>query len=277
MDSWRAYSGLVPSGTALDRRRALGDGDANAALNSDEVLRADNPKLPAIAPRARHLSVVSANVNWAAGSRLARGCRMSETTQGEPEAGRRFSDGHWWQWDGERWVMEPAPPGSVIGDSAPPTPVAAESSRRSLIIVAVVVGLVLLAAIAATGIFMARQAAEEQAVKDAAAAQKAAQEAVLKDAANECNLVSADGVSIGDGGRTISFDTQGEDDSSGASFDDVACILFAVDTPDAVISRIDSTRALDGTQTANWGSIAASWGYHPDSGMQLVLTTTGTQ
>lgn len=175
--------------------------------------------------------------------------------------------------------MEPAPPGAGGDESLSPgpTPAARASSRRSLIIVAVVVGLVLLAAIAATGIFMARQAAEEQAIKDAAVAQKAAQEAVLRDAASECGLVAADGVDIGDGGRTISFDTRGAEDSSGASFEDVACILVAVDTPDAVISRIDATRALDGTQTANWGSISASWGFHPDRGMQLVLTTTGTQ
>lgn len=175
--------------------------------------------------------------------------------------------------------MEPAPPGSVPDQIITTPAVAApvDSSRRNLVVVAVVVGLVLLAAIAATGIFMARQAAEEQAAQDAAAAQKAAQEAVLSDAVATCDLQSAVGVDIGDGGRTVSFDTRGNDDSSGASIEQVACVLFAVDTPDAVISRIDATRALDGTQTANWGSISASWGYHPDSGMTLVLTTTETQ
>ncbi len=174
--------------------------------------------------------------------------------------------------------MEPAPIDSGQGE---PTASFTElgstkSSRRTAIIVAVV-GLVLLASIAATGIFLARQAADERAVSDAAAARKAAQEAVLNAAAEGCDVLETEGVGIGDGGRTISFDTLGTEDTYGASIEDVGCILFAVQTPDAVISRIDATRALDGTQTANWGSIAASWGYHPDTGLQLVLTTTGTQ
>jgi hypothetical protein len=158
--------------------------------------------------------------------------------------------------------MEPGTNDADKPSVSPIEQIPKKSSRRPAIIVAVV-GVVLLAFIAATGIFFARQTADER--------------AVLSEAAKGCDVLETEGVSIGDGGLTISFDTLGTEDSYGATIDDVACVLFAVQTPDAVVSRIDATRALDGTQTANWGSIAASWGYHPDTGLQLVLTTTGTQ
>lgn len=35
--------------------------------------------------------------------------------------------------------------------------------------------------------------------------------------------------------------------------------------------QIDSTRALDGTQTDSWKDIDARWTYHPDNGLRLTL------
>ncbi len=29
-----------------------------------------------------------------------------------PNSSRRFANGHWWQWNGTHWVLEPAPPGT---------------------------------------------------------------------------------------------------------------------------------------------------------------------
>lgn len=52
------------------------------------------------------------------------------------------------------------------------------------------------------------------------------------------------------------------------------CILAQVKTPDYVIAQMDRTRALDGTQHGSWGNISASWSYHPDSGLDVVLTET---
>lgn len=39
---------------------------------------------------------------------------------------------------------------------------------------------------------------------------------------------------------------------------------------------MSQTRALDGTQHGTWGNISASWTYHPDSGLDAVLTETPT-
>lgn len=90
-------------------------------------------------------------------------------------------------------------------------------------------------------------------------------------AAEDCNAVQTSGISVGDKGPSITIDTKGEDDSSGASLDDASCILSALSIPDSVISQIDDTSAMDGRQSASWDGVDASWTSHPDSGMKLIL------
>ncbi len=207
---------------------------------------------------------------------------MSEIHDQLVQPNRRFSDGHWWQWDGQRWVMEPeAPaPGTLI-EQPPPPPSASSSSRAPIIAVIVGLALVLLAALTAAGIFMAKKSADDQAAQQAAqeaaqavAADTAAKARVLQTAAEGCSVADVAGVTIGDGGRTLTLDGQGAEESSGVNVSQTVCVLMAVNTPDAVISRMDSTRALDGTQTATWDNITATWTYHPDNGLDVILTTT---
>lgn len=42
----------------------------------------------------------------------------------------------------------------------------------------------------------------------------------------------------------------------------------------AVIDRIGNTRALDGTQSAEAPYVVATWAYHPDDGLSIVLERT---
>jgi len=93
----------------------------------------------------------------------------------------------------------------------------------------------------------------------------------IEDAVDTCDASTESGVDVGDGGRTLLIDTKGEEDAFGANIASVACLLNELDVSDAVISRIDSTRALDGRQEGGWGDYTASWGYHPDSGLDLVI------
>lgn len=92
----------------------------------------------------------------------------------------------------------------------------------------------------------------------------------IEAALDSCDVVPGSFFSLGDEGTSLSISTGGED-SVGASLSDVACVLAALDVPDSVITRIDSTRALDGRQEASWDDLDASWGYHPDSGLDLVV------
>jgi hypothetical protein len=77
---------------------------------------------------------------------------------------------------------------------------------------------------------------------------------------------------LADHGRTISLDTAGEEDSGvGDDIDDVACVLLALRAPTFVVTEIDNTRALDGMQRDHWRNFKASWTYHPDDGLNIVI------
>ena len=92
----------------------------------------------------------------------------------------------------------------------------------------------------------------------------------MTDAAATCDVETNLWITVGDEGRSISMQSEGEE-ATGANFEDLACVLLELDTPDSVINRIDSTRALDGRQTGTWEEYSASWGYHPDNGLDIVI------
>ncbi|QUW18910.1 hypothetical protein [Agrococcus sp. Marseille-Q4369] len=58
----------------------------------------------------------------------------------------------------------------------------------------------------------------------------------------------------------------------GASTTAIFCVLDELDMSQADQQRIQSTRALDGTMTAEWDGYEATWTYHPDDGLDMVLT-----
>lgn len=68
------------------------------------------------------------------------------------------------------------------------------------------------------------------------------------------------------------FDGSLNYDTGDASLDEVTCVLGELDAPTNVTARMDSTRALDGMQDAEWGKFEASWTYHPDDGLDLIIT-----
>jgi len=74
-----------------------------------------------------------------------------------------------------------------------------------------------------------------------------------------------------DDDQTLILDHKGAEDLIGLDITDLACILNELEIPSSVIAKMDSTRALDGRQAAEWDGIEASWSYHPDSGMDVIL------
>ena len=94
----------------------------------------------------------------------------------------------------------------------------------------------------------------------------------LGEAVRSCGMgPNSYGISLGDNDRSLTLDGRGQDDSQGAAIDTIACVLGALETPDSTLSLIDSTRALDGRQSATWDGYSASWSYHQDSGLSIVL------
>lgn len=92
----------------------------------------------------------------------------------------------------------------------------------------------------------------------------------LQQAANDCER----GHLVKDEGLSITLDTKGSEEGNDQIYDeitDVACLLTELDAPDYVTQHVDSTRALDGQQTDEWGTYEARWTYHPDDGLQITF------
>lgn len=80
------------------------------------------------------------------------------------------------------------------------------------------------------------------------------------------------GAHIADGGSTLLLNGSGKEDLTGLAYSDQECILLELGMPASVKAQMGSTRSLDGMQNASWDSIDASWTYHPDAGLDLILT-----
>lgn len=98
----------------------------------------------------------------------------------------------------------------------------------------------------------------------------AAQPSPIAAATETCGVESSPYIVVGDEGQSVSMDSVGEE-SAGAEYPDILCVLNELDVPDSVLNRINSTRALDGRQTAEWDNFTASWGYHPNSGANIII------
>lgn len=108
----------------------------------------------------------------------------------------------------------------------------------------------------------------------------------LESAVASCELEGHPHATIGDGGSSLTLRTVGKldvrdqlkmlngdpiDEQLGITFDQMGCIQDELTFPDHVRSRMNSTRALDGTQTESWDNLQATWSYHPDSGANIII------
>ena len=96
---------------------------------------------------------------------------------------------------------------------------------------------------------------------------------VFQSAVDTCAVNTT--VEVMDGGRTLLIDGEGEDYGSGdISYDETTCMLELLNANSAVLTKMGETRALDGRQNAEWDGISASWSYHPDNGLDILLELT---
>ena len=92
----------------------------------------------------------------------------------------------------------------------------------------------------------------------------------LTNAVTSCGVEDTTGIELGDEGQSLTMDSEGKE-SYGAEFADITCVLDAIGIPDSVSNRMNATRSLDGRLTGDWDEFTASWSYHPDSGMNVVI------
>jgi hypothetical protein len=78
---------------------------------------------------------------------------------------------------------------------------------------------------------------------------------------------------VGDGGLSLTIDNKGEEDYlGGLSYESMMCIFERLDAPTAAIAHMQQTTSMDGRQTESWDDLEVSWSYHPDRGMDSVIT-----
>ncbi|MBB4750447.1 hypothetical protein [Actinoplanes lobatus] len=112
--------------------------------------------------------------------------------------------------------------------------------------------------------------AQSDAGQGAAAAIGLEKHSSLQDVQASCDPAGK-GTDIADDGHTLIFDGTGEEDYSGVPYDAEQCVFDALKMPVAVQAHIGDTRALDGRQQESWDGITASWTYHPDDGLDMII------
>ena len=94
---------------------------------------------------------------------------------------------------------------------------------------------------------------------------------VLAAARQGCDAATA-GTRLDDDDKTLIVESKGEEDLAGVSATQLARLVEKLQMPASVQARLTSTRALDGRQEAAWEGYKATWTYHPNSGLDLIVT-----
>lgn len=116
----------------------------------------------------------------------------------------------------------------------------------------------------ATAELQASQAAEQASVEEA-------RSTVLADSLSSCQVPESDDAALGDGGTSLSLESEGEDDFSGLGDEDLFCVLNELKIPDRVEQDMFNTTSMDGRREASWEGLTVSWSYHPDRGMDTIV------
>ena len=96
---------------------------------------------------------------------------------------------------------------------------------------------------------------------------------------SNCQLFKKDslvgGAQLKDGGRTLILDTVKERSYriNALNNADYLCAAKVMKMPAFVESKVESTRAIDGLQNAQWGRVSAFWNYHPDNGLNITFNS----
>lgn len=75
---------------------------------------------------------------------------------------------------------------------------------------------------------------------------------------------------LADSGKTLTLDGEGKK-HVGLPIKDIACALTELKQPSSGAQKMDRTTSLMGVQEDTWDGIEASWTYHPDNGLNIIL------
>lgn len=106
---------------------------------------------------------------------------------------------------------------------------------------------------------------------------------LFDEVASKC---ASEGITVSDGGKTLSVDMMGESDWGGASIYDVECVLRQLEVPTYVTDAMYNTTAMSGLQYGQFEvtlggegtdfaetvfNVDARWSFHPDNGLDATF------
>lgn len=95
----------------------------------------------------------------------------------------------------------------------------------------------------------------------------------LRDAFDFCSMQPGyKTLTLGDEGRTLIIDTQSEYGPMGG----LSCVLGQLATSQAVVAQLENTTSMMGVQQAEDGTLHYQFSYHPDNGVNMVITDLGS-
>lgn len=83
------------------------------------------------------------------------------------------------------------------------------------------------------------------------------------------NCGASSGISLSDNNTTLSIDTMGDNDYTGASLADAECLISAVNTPSYIVDNIYNTNAISGRQHDEFNGIEVNYSFSSANGLSL--------
>jgi hypothetical protein len=153
----------------------------------------------------------------------------------------------------------------------PPAPAPKRAQPRWLIPACLAVAVL---AAGLIGFILGRGSAGPSSSEVATSAQAEAAPPRLEQAFTACRGRDGnDTMQLEDDGSTIVIDTRSEYGSRVG----MDCVLTELDLPASIDAEMGRTTALMGVQEADHNGIEYSWSYHPDNGVNMVITDTDAE
>lgn len=139
------------------------------------------------------------------------------------------------------------------------------------IVAAVLLGM--LAVIIVLAVKLNSTSAELAAIEAERAAAEANDVGAFEPALDVCGVRYGQGdvVQIADGGSTLILPGSGTN-TEGLPYFRQECVLKNLGAPESFLAQLQNSRALDGNLTGSWANVEASWTYHPNAGLDIILT-----
>lgn len=93
----------------------------------------------------------------------------------------------------------------------------------------------------------------------------------LTDAAARCGLEGSDGAQLNSAGTSLTIDTKGPRETSGAAMTDVQCVLAALEVPKDIKSMMKLTTSTAEPTDASWGGYGFAWNYDPETHFRITI------